>query len=86
MELKKSPNLAFKDYDFNKEYFSDEKDSIFSIKSEEIKKLDEPRPVGISGHIRAKDEGYSIAQCIESCVEVFDELIITVQPFFKMII
>lgn len=83
MELKKSPNLAFKDYDLKKEYFSDEKDSVFSIKSEEIKKLDEPRPVGISGHIRAKDEGYSIAQCIESCVEVFDELIITVQPFFN---
>lgn len=83
MELKKSPNLVFTDYDLTKEYFSDEQDSIFSIKSEEIKKLDNPRALGISGHIRAKDEAYSIAQCIESCVEVFDELIITVQPFFN---
>ncbi|MCZ9888492.1 glycosyltransferase [Brachyspira hyodysenteriae] len=49
----------------------------YIIKDEDIKKLDEERPLGISGHLRVKNESMSIAQSIDSCIDALDELIIT---------
>ncbi|PAF53719.1 hypothetical protein BKH42_04265 [Helicobacter sp. 13S00482-2] len=83
MELKKSPGLVFEDYDANKEFFSLEEDSAFSIRTQEIKRLDDPRPLGLSGHLRVKNESYSVAQAIESSIPALDELIITVQPYIN---
>ncbi len=49
----------------------------YIVKDEDIKKLDEERPLGISGHLRVKNEEMSIAQSIDSCIDALDELIIT---------
>ncbi|MDO7253272.1 hypothetical protein [Helicobacter cappadocius] len=83
MELKKSPNLVFDEYDLNKEYFSLEENSPFSIRTEEIRRLDNPRKLGISGHLRAKNESYSVSEAIETAIPALDELIITVQPYIN---
>ena len=48
----------------------------YIVKDEDIKKLDEERPLGISGHLRVKNEEMSIAQSIDSCIDALDELII----------
>lgn len=57
----------------NKEF--DPRDYI--IKEEDFKALDKERPLGISGHLRVKDEAMSVAECIDSCIDALDELIIT---------
>ncbi|KLI17100.1 glycosyltransferase [Brachyspira hyodysenteriae] len=49
----------------------------YIIKEEDFKILDEERPLGISGHLRVKDEAMSLAECIDSCINALDELIIT---------
>ncbi|WP_300759463.1 glycosyltransferase [uncultured Brachyspira sp.] len=49
----------------------------YIIKKDDFKILDKERPLGISGHLRVKDEAMSIAECIDSCIEALDELIIT---------
>lgn len=49
----------------------------YIIKEEDFKVLDEERPLGISGHLRVKDEAMSLAECIDSCIDALDELIIT---------
>lgn len=49
----------------------------YIIKEEDFKILDKERPLGISGHLRVKDEAMSIAECINSCIDALDELIIT---------
>ena len=49
----------------------------YLIKEEDFKILDKERPLGISGHLRVKDEAMSIAECIDSCIDALDELIIT---------
>ncbi|AEM22800.1 hypothetical protein Bint_2192 [Brachyspira intermedia PWS/A] len=49
----------------------------YIIKEEDFKVLDKERPLGISGHLRVKDEAMSIAECIDSCIDALDELIIT---------
>ena len=49
----------------------------YFIKEEDFKVLDKERPLGISGHLRVKDEAMSVAECIDSCIDVLDELIIT---------
>lgn len=51
----------------------------YQVSLEEIKELDKPRPLGISGHLRCKDEGLSLRECIKSCLPFLDELIITYQ-------
>lgn len=83
MKLKNNPNLTFKHYDLDEEYFSKETDSPFSIKSEEIKRLDKERPLGLSGHLRAKNEVFSVGEAIESSIPALDELIITIQPYIN---
>ncbi len=49
----------------------------YIVKKEDFKILDNQRPLGISGHLRVKDEAMSIGQCIDSCIDALDELIIT---------
>ena len=49
----------------------------YLIKEEDFKILDKERPLGISGHLRVKDEAMSVAECIDSCIDALDELIIT---------
>ncbi len=49
----------------------------YIIKEKDFKILDEYRPLGISGHLRVKDEAMSVAECIDSCIDALDELIIT---------
>lgn len=49
----------------------------YTISEEEFNKLDSPRPLGITGHLRVKNEGLTLSQCIDSCIEFLDELIIT---------
>lgn len=49
----------------------------YIIKQEDFKVLDKERPLGISGHLRVKDEAMSVAECIDSCIDALDELIIT---------
>lgn len=49
----------------------------YIIKEEDFKVLDKERPLGISGHLRVKDEAMSLAECIDSCIDALDELIIT---------
>lgn len=43
-------------------------------------RLWEERPVGISGHLRVKNEAGSVKECVESVIEHVDELIVTYQP------
>lgn len=83
--LRISPNLRFADYDLSGEFFSLEgKNSPFSIKNAEIKALSDPnRPLGLSGHLRAKNEPSTIAAAIETALPALDELVITVQPFIN---
>ena len=49
----------------------------YLIKEEDFKILDKERPLGISGHLRVKDEAMSVAECIDSCIDALDELVIT---------
>ena len=49
----------------------------YIIKEDDFKILDKERPLGLSGHLRVKDEAMSIAECIDSCIDALDELIIT---------
>ena len=57
----------------NKEFNPEE----YIIKDEDFNILDKERPLGISGHLRVKDEAMSVAECIDSCIDALDELIIT---------
>ena len=81
--MKKSPDLVFESYDLNFKYFSKEIHSPFTIKNSEIKALDSSRPLGISGHLRAKNEVLSIKEAIDSAMPALDELIITIQPYIN---
>ena len=49
----------------------------FTLSKEDFKHLDKKRPIGISGHMRIKNEAMSLAESIDSCIEALDELIIT---------
>lgn len=49
----------------------------YIIKEDDFKILDKERPLGLSGHLRVKDEAMSVAECIDSCIDALDELIIT---------
>lgn len=40
------------------------------------KSLDEPRPLGVSGILRCKDCADFLEECIESCMEALDELVV----------
>ena len=81
--MKKSPDLTFENYDFSGEFFSKETNSPFAIKNSEIKNLDSKRKLGISGHLRAKNEVFSLEYAIDSSIPALDELIITIQPYIN---
>ena len=49
----------------------------FTLSKEDFKCLDKERPIGISGHMRIKNEAMSLAESIASCIDALDELIIT---------
>ena len=49
----------------------------YMLYEEEFLRLDQERPLGLTGHLRAKNEALSVGQCIESCIDFLDELIIT---------
>lgn len=51
--------------------------SEYLVLEDDLKILDNERPLGISGHLRVKDEAMSLAECIDSCIDFLDELIIT---------
>lgn len=51
--------------------------SEYLVTNDDLKVLDKERPLGISGHLRVINEAMSIAECIDSCIDFFDELIIT---------
>ena len=51
--------------------------SDYLISKKDFKILNKKRPLGISGHLRVKDEAMSVGQCIDSCIDALDELIIT---------
>lgn len=51
----------------------------FVITTNDIKNLDNDRPLGLSGHMRVKNEALSIRASVESCIECLDELILVVQ-------
>lgn len=55
------------DYD-NSEYFVDRSH------------LNRPRPVGVTGLLRVKNDAGFLALCIDSCIEALDELVIVYQP------
>lgn len=55
------------DYD-NSEYFVDRSH------------LNRPRPVGVTGLLRVKNDAEFLALCIDSCIEALDELVIVYQP------
>ena len=48
----------------------------YIISKEDFKRLDKERPIGISGHMRIKNEAMSLAESIDSCIDALDELII----------
>lgn len=64
-------------------YHTLEADSKFAISQEEIKALDNKRPLGISGHLRVKNEPDTITLSILSVLPALDELIITCQPYIN---
>ncbi|PAF44707.1 hypothetical protein [Helicobacter sp. 11S02596-1] len=78
--MKVSADLTYPKLDFSKKFFTTEEDSEFAILTDEIKNLDNPRPLGLSGHLRVKNEARTIGLAIESCIDALDELIITAQP------
>lgn len=49
----------------------------FLVNEGDFKILDNDRPLGISGHMRVRNEAMSVGECIESCIDFLDELIIT---------
>ena len=49
----------------------------YMVYEEDFLRLDQERPLGLTGHLRAKNEAMNIGQCIESCIDFLDELIIT---------
>lgn len=49
----------------------------FVLNKEDFKRLDKERPIGISGHMRVKNEAMTLAESIDSCIDALDELIIT---------
>lgn len=51
--------------------------SEYLVLEDDLKILDNERPLGISGHLRVKDEAMSLAEYIDSCIDFLDELIIT---------
>ena len=57
----------------NKEYDISE----YLVQEDDLKILDNERPLGISGHLRVINEAMTVGECIDSCIDFFDELIIT---------
>ncbi len=49
----------------------------FIVKEEDFRQLDAPRPFGLSGHLRVRNEAMTLRPCLDSCLPFLDELIIT---------
>ncbi len=49
----------------------------YMLYEEDFLRLDKERPFGLTGHLRAKNEALTVGECIESCIDFLDELIIT---------
>jgi hypothetical protein len=49
----------------------------YIVTDEDFRKLGSDRPFGLTGHLRIKNESLTLAKCIESVIDVLDELIIT---------
>lgn len=61
-------------------FYTLETDSLYALKNSDFMSLDNPRPLGLSGHMRAKDEAITLRASVLSCIDVLDELILVVQP------
>lgn len=52
----------------------------FHLNENSFKILDKKRPFGLTGHLRVWEEELTVEECIESCIDALDELIITYNP------
>lgn len=64
-------------------YYTLETDSEFAIKDEDFLALSHEKPLGITGHLRVKNEPKTIRLSIETSIPALDQLIITCQPFIN---
>lgn len=51
----------------------------YMVHEADFAQLDKPRPLGLTGHLRARDEAMSLRACLDSCLPFLDELIVTYQ-------
>ncbi len=49
----------------------------FALTEEDFLRLDEPRPLGLTGHMRVRNEALTLRASLDSCLPFLDELIIT---------
>ncbi len=49
----------------------------YALKEEDFMQLDAPRPLGLSGHMRVRNEALTLRACLDSCLPFLDELIVT---------
>ncbi len=49
----------------------------YAVSDEDFSKLDTPRPFGLSGHLRVRNEATILRSCLDSCLPFLDELIVT---------
>lgn len=49
----------------------------YAVHEDDFTKLDNPRPLGLTGHLRVRDEAMSLRACLDSCLPFLDELIVT---------
>ena len=64
-------------------FYTLEKNSEFAIRHEDFEKLLLKKPLGITGHLRVKNEPKTIRLSIETSIPALDQLIITCQPFIN---
>ncbi len=49
----------------------------FVISDDDFLRLNAERPMGLSGHLRARNEAMTLRACLDSCLPFLDELIVT---------
>ncbi len=49
----------------------------FISSEDDFLRLDNPRPFGLSGHLRVRNEALTLRACLDSCLPFLDELIVT---------
>ncbi len=49
----------------------------FAVTEADFLRLDDARPLGLSGHMRVRNEALTLRACLDSCLPFLDELIIT---------